>query len=67
MLFTLVLGGAIFIGIYNLWASFDQAIHDAQGYFLADINTSFGRYYRYAEVASIAESVPGVASVEGWT
>lgn len=66
-LFTLVLGGAIFIGVYNLWASFDKTIQDIQGYFLADINISFGRYYRFEEVAEIAESVPGVSSVEGWT
>ncbi len=66
-LFSLVLGGAIFIGIYNLWESFDQTIQDIQGYFLADINVSFGRYYRFDEVASIAQNVPGVASVEGWT
>ena len=66
-LITLVLGGAIFIGVYNLWASFDKTIEDIQGYFLADINISFGRYYRYDEVASIAKNVPGVSSVEGWT
>ena len=66
-LFSLVLGGAIFIGVYNLWASFDQTIEDIQGYFLADINISFGRYYRYEEVASLAESIPGVSSVEGWS
>jgi putative ABC transport system permease protein len=66
-LFSLVLGGAIFIGVYNLWASFDKTIEDIQGYILADINISFGRYYRYEEVSSIAEGVPGVSSVEGWT
>lgn len=66
-LFSLVLGGAIFIGVYNLWASFDKTIEDIQGYFMADINVSFGRYYRYEEVASVAESIPGVSSVEGWT
>jgi putative ABC transport system permease protein len=66
-LFSLVLGGAIFIGVYNLWASFDKTIQDIQGYLLADINVSFGRYYRYEEVASIAQSVPGISSVEGWT
>ncbi|MEO8357422.1 MAG: FtsX-like permease family protein [Chloroflexota bacterium] len=66
-LFSLVLGGAIFIGVYNLWASFDKTIEDIQGYFMADINISFGRYYRFEEVASLAENVPGVSSVEGWT
>jgi putative ABC transport system permease protein len=66
-LFTLVLAGAIFISVYNLWASFDQTIKDIQGYFMADINISFGRSYRFDEVDSIAQSVPGVSSVEGWT
>ncbi|MBN1454427.1 MAG: ABC transporter permease [Anaerolineales bacterium] len=66
-LFSLVLGGGIFIGVYNLWASFDKTIEDIQGYILADVNVSFGRYYRYDEVAMLAESVPGVSSVEGWT
>jgi putative ABC transport system permease protein len=65
-LFTLVLAGAIFIAVYNLWASFDKVINDIQGYFLADINISFNRAYRFDEVSAIAESVPGVESVEGW-
>jgi len=65
-LFTLVLGGAVFIGVYNLWESFDQTIEDIQGYFLADINISFGHGYRFDKVSAMAESVPGVESVEGW-
>ena len=65
-LFSLVLGGAIFIGVYNLWASFGKTIEDIQGYFLADINVSLGRSYRYDEVAPLAKSIPGVSSVEGW-
>jgi putative ABC transport system permease protein len=66
-LFTLVLAGAIFISVYNLWATLDRNIESAQGYFLADINVGFNRYYRYEEVAPIARSVPGVAGAEGWT
>jgi putative ABC transport system permease protein len=65
-LFTLVLGGAIFISIFNLWASFDKVINDVQGYFLADINVGFSHGYRFDKVAPIAKSVPGVESVEGW-
>ena len=34
---------------------------------MADVNVSFGRYYRFEEVSAIAQSVPGVSSVEGWT
>jgi len=65
-LFTLVLGGAVFIAVYNLWASFDQTIEDIQGYFLADINIGFGRGYRYDKVANVAMSIPGVEGAEGW-
>lgn len=65
-LFTLVLAGAVFIGVYNLWASFDNVINDVQGYFLSDINVVFSRAYRYEEVAEMAESLPGVTGTEGW-
>lgn len=65
-LFTLVLAGAIFISIYNLWGSFGQVIQDIQGYFLADINISFSRGYRFDKISAMAMSVPGVESVEGW-
>jgi putative ABC transport system permease protein len=65
-LFTLVLAGGIFISVYNLWASFDKVIQDIQGYFLADINLSLGRGYRFDKVAELARAVPGVKDVEGW-
>jgi putative ABC transport system permease protein len=65
-LFTLVLGGAVFIAVYNLWASFDKVMEDIQGYFLADINIAFDHGYRFDKVANIAEGIPGVESAEGW-
>ncbi len=65
-LFTLILGGAIFIGVYNLWESFDKTLKDIQGYFLADVNITFSRSYRFDEIEEIALQVPGVESVEGW-
>jgi putative ABC transport system permease protein len=65
-LFTLILAGALFIGVYNLWASFAQVIDDLQGYFLADINVSFNRAYRLDKVSEMALDIPGVSGVEGW-
>jgi putative ABC transport system permease protein len=65
-LFTLILAGALFIGVYNLWASFAQAIDDVQGYMLADINANFSRPYRFDKVSEMALNIPGVSSVEGW-
>jgi putative ABC transport system permease protein len=65
-LFTLVMGGAIFIAVNNLGASFDKVIKDFQGYYLADVTISFDRSYRLDKVATMAKSVPGVEGVEGW-
>jgi len=65
-LFTLILAGALFIGVYNLWASFAKGIIDIQGYMLADINTSFNRAYRFDKVSEMALNIPGVSGVEGW-
>jgi len=65
-LFALVLGGSIFIGVFSTRAAFEKLIEDVQGYFLSDVNVSFGRYYRFDEVAPIALSNPGISSVEGW-
>lgn len=65
-LFTLILAGALFIGVYNLWASFAQDIDDVQGYMLADINASFSRAYRFDKVSEMALNIPGVSGVEGW-
>jgi putative ABC transport system permease protein len=65
-LFTLILAGALFIGVFNLWASFAQVIDDVKGYMMADINVSFNRAYRLDKVSEMALKVPGVSSVEGW-
>ena len=65
-IFTLVLAGAIFIGVFNLWSSFDKVMQDIQGYFLADINVSLTHVYPFKTVSAVAQAVPGVASVEGW-
>jgi putative ABC transport system permease protein len=65
-LFTLILGGATFISVYNLWESFDKTIKDIQGYFLADVNIAFSRSYRFDELNEIAMQVPNVEGVEGW-
>jgi putative ABC transport system permease protein len=65
-LFTLVLAGALFIAVYNLWASFDRTIGEISRYILADINIGFDHSYRLDKVAPLAESIPGVKGAEGW-
>ncbi|MBT3338653.1 MAG: ABC transporter permease [Anaerolineae bacterium] len=63
---TLVLAGAIFVAVMNLFGTFDKTMQDVEKYFLADINISFNRAYRYEKVAPMVEAVPGVQRAEGW-
>jgi len=63
---TLVLGGAIFIAVFNLWSSFDKVMQDVQGYFLADINVSLNQIYSNRLISNVAHSIQGVEGVEGW-
>jgi putative ABC transport system permease protein len=65
-LFALILGGSIFMAVYNMWATFDKMLEDVQGYFLSDVNITFDRYYRFEEVAPVALRHPDVLAVEGW-
>ena len=65
-LFALVLGGSIFMAVYNMWATFDKMLDDLSGYFLADVYIVFDRYYRSEEVSPIALGHPEVEAVEGW-
>lgn len=66
-MFALVLGGAVFIAVFNLWLSFDRTMVEVQGYFLADINMSFTSLHYFDEVKAIAMKDPSVLGVEGWT
>jgi len=65
-LFTLSLGGAIFISVFNVRVSLDQKVQDITRYFTSDVNLIFDRSYRIDEVRAIAGNVPGIVHVEGW-
>ncbi len=65
-LFTLVLGGAIFISVTNVRTSLTQTLDDALQYWQYDVTVSFARSYRLEQIEQIAAGVPGVAEVESW-
>jgi putative ABC transport system permease protein len=65
-LFNLMLGGAIFISVFNVQVSLNRKIADTTKYFQADVNLDFKRPYRVTTVTSILDRVPGVERVEGW-
>ncbi len=65
-LFTLTMGGAIFIAVFNMRDSLHTYIGDVDKYFLADVSLNFDRPYRLQQVEQVALQVPGVKQVEGW-
>jgi putative ABC transport system permease protein len=65
-LFTLTMGGAIFIAVFNVRVTLHDYINQIGKYFLADVTLDFDNLYRLHEVENIALQVPGVVSAEGW-
>jgi putative ABC transport system permease protein len=65
-LFTLTMGGAIFIAVFNVRVTLHDYISQIGNYFLADVTLDFNRLYRMHEVEQTTLRVPGVVSVEGW-
>lgn len=66
-LFTLTMGGAIFIAVFNTRVTLHDYIRQISNYFLADISLDFDRPYRINNIKKTAMQIPGVSHVEGWT
>ena len=65
-LFTLTMGGAIFIAVFNVRVTLHDYIDRIGKYFMADVTLDFNQTYRLNEVENAALQVPGVVAVEGW-
>ena len=65
-LFTLTMGGAIFISVFNVRVTLHDYIGQIGKYFRADVTLDFDQPYRLREVEKTAMSVDGVTHVEGW-
>ena len=65
-LFTLTMGGAIFVAVFNVRVTLHDYIDQIGKYFLADVTVDFNQYYRLHEVEDAGLQVPGVVAVEGW-
>jgi len=65
-LFTLTMGGAIFIAVFNVRVTLHDYIGQIGSYFRADVTLDFERPYRLSEVQQYAMQLDGVKYVEGW-
>ena len=65
-LFTLTLGGAIFVGIMSVQSSLLATLDDALDYFAYEVSMNFDRSYRIEVLHREAMKVEGVASVDSW-
>ncbi len=65
-LLTLALGGAIFIGTFNMRASLESFISRLGNYFIADIIVTLNEPYRVGEIQAALKRLPEVETVEGW-
>jgi putative ABC transport system permease protein len=65
-LFTLTMGGAIFIAVFNVRVTLHDYIGAIGNYFKADVELDFTQPYRTHEIQQYAMQIPGVQLVEGW-
>jgi putative ABC transport system permease protein len=65
-LFTLTMGGAIFIAVFNVRVTLRSYMNSIGEYFIADVTVDFDEPYRLREVEQFAMQVDGVKYVEGW-
>lgn len=65
-LFTLTMGGAIFIAVFNVRTTLFSYMDNVGNYFVADVTLDFTKPYRLDEIEAVARQVPGVTDVEGW-
>lgn len=65
-LFTLTMGGAIFIAVFNVRDTLHDYIGQIGKYFVADISLDFERPYRLAEIQQRVMDIDGVEHAEGW-
>jgi putative ABC transport system permease protein len=65
-LFTLTMGGAIFIAVFNVRVTLHDYIGQIGKYFTADVSIDFDTPYRLTEIKRKAMQVDGVQHVEGW-
>ncbi|MGW8226332.1 MAG: ABC transporter permease [Anaerolineales bacterium] len=65
-IFTLTIGGAVFIAVFNVRTSMNNVMDQLMQHFLGDITVNFNQPYNVSKVERDLLDVPGIAGVEGW-
>ncbi len=65
-LFTLTMGGAIFIAVFNVRVTLHDYIGQIGNYFVADVSLDFDQPYRLNDIQQKVMGVGGIRAVEGW-
>lgn len=65
-LVTLVLGGAMFIGVMSVGASLNNTLEVLLGDFGFDMLVAFERAYRIERLVEVTQNMPGVTRAEVW-
>jgi putative ABC transport system permease protein len=65
-LFTLSLGGAIFIAVFNVRVSLENQTERIVAYAEADVYLQFERPYPIEEIMGELDAFPGITHVEAW-
>jgi putative ABC transport system permease protein len=65
-LFTLILGGAIFIAVLSVHSSLLATLDEALTYWNYDVQIDFDHSHRIKEIERTALEVPGVVDAESW-
>jgi putative ABC transport system permease protein len=65
-LFTLTLGGSIFIGVLSVHASLLATLDEALAYFNYDVDVNFSQPHRIEELQREALQIPGVVEADSW-
>ncbi|MEI8132128.1 MAG: FtsX-like permease family protein [Leptolinea sp.] len=66
-LFTLTLGGSIFIATFNVQGALTLYIKQVSKYFIADVSMTMDQFYRIDQVQQDLLAIPGIKNIEGWT
>jgi putative ABC transport system permease protein len=65
-IFTLTIGGAVFIAVFNVRASMNNVMDQLMSHFLGDVTVNFNQPYYVSKVERDLMVMPGIAGVEGW-